>query len=78
MNILITTCFFHIDEILENQFDNHLLVEMVLRMDELSIMYSFVFFEEYIFFNVISHYVREIYFLRIVYVDFDEKKGEAR
>ena len=35
------------DEIVKNQFDNHLLVKMVLRVDEFFIMYGFAFFPVY-------------------------------
>ena len=71
----ITTCFVHMKEIVKNQFNNHLLVEMVLCVDKFFIMYSFAFLVGYIFFNVMLHYVREIQFLRNVD---DGKKGEAR
>ena len=33
MNILITTCFFHMKEIVKNQFNIHLLVEMIFYKD---------------------------------------------
>ena len=63
------------NEIVKNQFDKHLLVEMVLRVDEFFIMCSLAFLVGCIFFIVMLHYVREIQFLRNVD---DGKKGEAR
>ena len=39
MKNLISTCFFHVKEIVKNQFDNHLLVKMVLRVDEFFIIF---------------------------------------
>ena len=38
INDLITTCFFYMNEIVQNHFNNHLLVEMVLRVDEFFIV----------------------------------------
>ena len=69
------TCFVHMKDIVKNQFNNHLLVEMVLRVDEFFIMRSFAFLVGFIFFNLMLHYVREIHILRNVD---DGKKGEAR
>ena len=69
------TCFVHMKEIVKHQFNFHLLVEMVLRVDEFFIMCSFAFLVGYIFFNVMLHFVREIQFLRNVD---DGKKDEAR
>ena len=53
-------------EIVKNQFNIHLLVEMVLRVDKIFIMCSFAFLVGYLFFNVKLHYVREKQFLRNV------------
>ena len=52
--------FPRMNEIVKNQFNNHLLVRMVSRVYEFFIMYSFAFFEEYIFSTVMLRYVREI------------------
>ena len=38
---------FHMKEIVKNQFNNHLLVEMVLLVDDFFIMYSLTFFPVY-------------------------------
>ena len=64
-------------KIVENQFDNHLLFEMVLRVDVIFLCKVSHFFAEYIFFNVVLHYVREIKFLRNVDFAFAEVSVRA-
>ena len=61
----------------DENFDNHLLVELVLRVDEFFIMHSFAFFEEYVFFNVMLHYMGKYNFSQM-WMLATVKKGEAR